>query len=319
MCHKKILGITMSDILFPAGTVMELSDLNIEVMCKYTKQWNLEHTQMKNGRFKGGLYAVYTPRIQLLDAHYSHGFMTRGEFPDDCVMIAYIRTKSEISQYNEKIEAEQVVILTKGDEIDYFANGENKVFTLAVKRELFYQAFSNYFGESFELHQHKKHFLIQPNSKKDFMTTFASWRSYLKNPYNDAQYKMIEAEILGSLFERLDINIDYQDSTPLQLHDIRAILDASLQENKGISEIANDIGLSQRHMLRIFKETFGISPKKYLQHKRLNAVRKELLLHNETQVHIQDIALKYNFLHMGHFSSEYKKLFTETPSETRKR
>jgi len=306
----------MSTILFPAGTIMELPDLDIEVMCEYTRQWSLEHTQMTSGIFKGGLYAVYTPRIQLLDSHYSHGFMTRGEFPDNCVMIAYIRTKSEISQYNEKIKADSAVILTKGDEIDYIANGENKVLTLAVERELFFQAFSHYFGEPFELHQHKKHFLIQSNFREDFMATFSSWRTYLKNPYSAAQYKVIEAEILGTLFERLDIHIDHQDKTFLKVQDIRAVLDASLQESKSISEIANDIGLSERHMLRIFKETFGISPKKYLQHIRLNAIKKELLLHNKEQVHIHDIALKHNFFHLGHFSAEYKKLFGELPSIT---
>lgn len=308
----------MSEILFPAGTVIELPNLGIEVMSEYTKKWNLEHTQMQRGLFSGSLSLVYTPRIQIYDAHYSHGFMTRGEFPDNCVLIAYVKTKFEISHYNEKVNADSIMIVTKGHEIDYFASGENRAYTLAVERELFYKAFNAYFGESFELHQREKHYSLNEGKGTHLVTSITLWMNQLKNQYLPDEYDKIESEILGSIFESLKLNVSHQDKINANIFDIRAMLDENLQESKTIADIAHQVGISERHMLRLFKESFGISPKNYLQNLRLNAVKKELLDLDKRHTKVTDTALQYNFLHMGHFSQEYKKFFGELPSSTLK-
>lgn len=306
----------MSDILFPAGTIMELSNLNIEVMSEYSKQWNLEHTQMQSGVFSGVLSVVYTPRIQIYDAHYTQGFMTRGEFPDNCVLIAYVRTKFDISHYNEKVNTDSVMILTKGNEIDYFASGENKVFTLAVERELFFGAFSRYFGEPFHLHQEKKHFLIEEGKIVQLIISITSWMNQLKSQYNPHQYEKIESEILGSIFDSLHLNIVHPNKTNCNIFDIRKMLEANIQEFITMSDIALQVDISERHMRRLFKETFGISPKSYLQNLRLNAIKKELIAQDKEHAKVTSIAFKYNFLNMGYFSQEYKKFFGELPSHT---
>ena len=59
-----------------------------------------------------------------------------------------------------------------------------------------------------------------------------------------------------------------------------------------------------------------MTPKKFLQQLRLNAIKKELLASTTKNTIISDIAFKYKFLHMSHFTSEYKKLFGQTPSST---
>ena len=69
-------------------------------------------------------------------------------------------------------------------------------------------------------------------------------------------------------------------------------------------------------MHQSFKTDYGITPKKYLQNLRLNAIHKELFLAYPKAVTIIDLAQKYNFFHMGHFSQEYKKIFGQTPSQT---
>jgi AraC family ethanolamine operon transcriptional activator len=306
----------LSTILFPAGSVIELSNLNIEVMTEYIQKWSLEHSQMQRGVFSGSLFVVYTPRIQIYDSYYSHGFMTRGEFPDNCVLLAYIKTKHEILQYNETIPTDRIAILTKGDEIDYFAKGENRVYTLAVEREFFFQAFSDYFGEPFELHQDKKQFLLEKSKIAQFIPSLTIWMNHLKSQYLPHEYEKIELMILGSIFESLQLSINHQDKINCNISDIRAILDDNLTEFTTIADIARKVGISERHMLRLFKESFGISPKKYLQSLRFNAVKKELIDQDKEHINVTNTALKYNFLHMGYFSQEYKKFFGELPSHT---
>ena len=53
----------------------------------------------------------------------------------------------------------------------------------------------------------------------------------------------------------------------------------------------------------------------YLKKYRLTAVRQEIL-EDRSQRNISVIAMAWGFNHLGRFSSEYRKLFDETPSMT---
>jgi hypothetical protein len=60
----------VSNIIFPANYLIDLSDLNIEMMQFYSRQWSMEHSIMEKGLFKGSISVVHTPRIQLASAFY---------------------------------------------------------------------------------------------------------------------------------------------------------------------------------------------------------------------------------------------------------
>ena len=236
-------------------------------------------------------------------------------------MIGYAHSDAIISQYKETMNQSKVTILTKGEEIDYFASEENSVFTIAIESKLFYSAFSNYFGQPFDLLKSKRHFQIHKRKMTQFHVSLISWMDQLQNQYTDNAYKRIETEVLGSIFDSLNISTAYNhEVSRFKSADIRKLLDESIYESQSISDTALQANLSERHMLRLFKETYNISPKAYLQKLRLNCVRKEFLNTSEIEnCSISDIALKYNFYHMGHFSAEYKKMFGELPSITAKR
>jgi hypothetical protein len=79
----------VSDILFPAGFTVDLPRLDMEKMQYYAKMWDVEHKQMSKGVFEGSLRGVHTPRIQMAISHYSHTIMTRGSFPEGCIVLYY--------------------------------------------------------------------------------------------------------------------------------------------------------------------------------------------------------------------------------------
>ena len=49
---------------------------------------------------------------------------------------------------------------------------------------------------------------------------------------------------------------------------------------------------------------------------KLNAIRRELQQSNGTSERISDIAMRWGFLHFGHFSEDYRRLFGERPRDT---
>jgi len=82
-----------------------------------------------------------------------------------------------------------------------------------------------------------------------------------------------------------------------------------------VQELCNVSGVSWRTLDYAFKETMGISPKKYLEAFRLNNVHKELLLPSDKSK-ISDIANRWGYWHMGRFANNYRNFFGELPSET---
>ncbi|VVN83273.1 hypothetical protein PS723_01262 [Pseudomonas fluorescens] len=77
-------------------------------------------------------------------------------------------------------------------------------------------------------------------------------------------------------------------------------------------------GVSRFKLFEGFRKYFGLSPMAYLKKYRLGAVRQEILEDNSAR-NISVIAMGWGFIHLGRFSSEYRKLFNETPSMTLQR
>lgn len=306
--------------LFPTGLTLDLPKMDLEVLVHHLQQWDLLAEQMQKGEFSATLYAVHTPHIQLHDTIYSHGFLTRGEFPKGCMILAYIKTKAKIAFQNRVIEINELVITTSGDEVDYLSSGENEVFTIIVEKNLFLQAFFDYFGEPFDLHQAQSRFFIKPHMPQLFVAGITAWITFLKNNHHlllsADKYDMVESEILKDIFECLMIENVLKDRSGFKIEKARDFLHASLDESLDSMTLANELGISQRHMERLFKSNYGITPKRYLLNLRMNAARKELLLSPPKDSTISTIALKYNFFDLNHFSKAYKIMFNELPSQT---
>jgi len=85
---------------------------------------------------------------------------------------------------------------------------------------------------------------------------------------------------------------------------------------KRISELCNIVKVDERTLRNIFYEQFSVSPKKFINCYRLNAVRKALNRFHFSDFNISDVANSYGFWHMGQFARDYHRLFGDLPSET---
>ena len=77
-------------------------------------------------------------------------------------------------------------------------------------------------------------------------------------------------------------------------------------------------GVSWRTLNYVFRDIFGVTPKEYLQATRLDGVRKGLRQAGPDTT-IGDIANRWGFWHMGQFAADYKRQFSELPSDTLRR
>ena len=90
---------------------------------------------------------------------------------------------------------------------------------------------------------------------------------------------------------------------------------AWLRSNPSISQLAAHLGVSDRHVRRIFEAHFGISPLQYLQTRRL-LTAKQLL--TDTDIPISHIAIASGFGSVRRFSDAFVTHYRLNPSQLRK-
>ena len=83
-----------------------------------------------------------------------------------------------------------------------------------------------------------------------------------------------------------------------------------------VNDIADEIGITSRHLSRIFKEATGESPRQYFRKLRVNAARQMILYTNEK---IGEIALSVGFSSASILRSHYIDLFSLSPEEERQK
>ena len=94
----------------------------------------------------------------------------------------------------------------------------------------------------------------------------------------------------------------------------RALMDRSYAEPLDVPSLARVAFVSPAHFSRTFKETFGETPHRYLQRRR---VERAMYLLRETPATVTEICVLVGFTSLGTFSTTFRRIVGATPSEYR--
>ncbi len=83
-----------------------------------------------------------------------------------------------------------------------------------------------------------------------------------------------------------------------------------------LAEICKAAGMKPRTVQKYFREIYGMGPTEYFRVRRLNGARTDLL---NGAASVSEVALRWEFTHLGRFAGRYKTHFGESPKETRNR
>lgn len=97
----------------------------------------------------------------------------------------------------------------------------------------------------------------------------------------------------------------------------RELMHGSGDRSLSLLEVCKAVGASPRKLGYCFQEVVGTSPMHYWRAMRLNRVRRDLK--RGTDASVYDIAVQHGFWHFSQFSLDYKRHFSELPSETLRR
>jgi AraC-like DNA-binding protein len=97
----------------------------------------------------------------------------------------------------------------------------------------------------------------------------------------------------------------------------REYIEAHLGEAIRIESLCRYANIPLRSLERTFAREMGVTPQQYVKARRLNAIRKCLLVEDcEQWPSVTEVALRHGITHLGRFAGEYHRYFGETPRET---
>jgi AraC family transcriptional regulator len=94
------------------------------------------------------------------------------------------------------------------------------------------------------------------------------------------------------------------------------LIEDQLGSDLSLTRLATEAGLSPYHFARVFKETFGMTPHRYVQQRRLQAAARAVC--SEPRRSIADIALELGFSSQAHMTQLMRQRFGVTPGSMRR-
>jgi len=137
--------------------------------------------------------------------------------------------------------------------------------------------------------------------------------SHLQLPYRDI--------LIGKLLQQFENNAAADERQ--HLHDrsftqLLSYIEANIRQDISVEELAQIGNVSVRTVYNLFARYFNVTPKLFIKQTKLKSLREELTGSRAVR-NVTEVALDYGFTHLGRFSSDYRKMFGELPSETLRR
>jgi AraC family transcriptional regulator len=133
--------------------------------------------------------------------------------------------------------------------------------------------------------------------------------------YADAMATAMSAHLVQFYATRHHTLREYQDGLPpSRLKRAIEYINAHLGEDLSLSIITAKMGMSQYYFCRLFKQSMGIAPHKYITQQRVE--RAKLLLKNP-EFRIIDITLECGFANPSHFAKCFRKHTGISPQQFR--
>ena len=265
----------------------------------------------------------HTVNMQFCKTSYNTATIIRGSSPRSTIVIAYIQSDDLVSYCNQRYEKNRIILLDYKDEFELIVSGRCTVFSIAIVEEFFFKKFFDYFGKSYCEISTCHHIYIGENYRGEFANFLNQTLDVIvdRDTIQSINFSHIENSIIEKILSYMtideDISFNYRHCNILQR--AKDMIFDRLDDDFKISDTAKYLGISQKTLENLFKKDVGMTPKQYQQAIKLNRIREELFSSNQNETKVSDIALKYGYLHLGHFAAEYKRLFGESPSQTLKR
>jgi AraC family transcriptional regulator len=102
---------------------------------------------------------------------------------------------------------------------------------------------------------------------------------------------------------------------PARLRRINELVDAKMEEDLSLGEMAQSLELSPAHFARMFRRSTGETPHEFVMRQRVERAKKML---RESQTRVLDVAIACGFKTQQHFARVFRQMCQISPTEYRR-
>ncbi|MFI3238142.1 MAG: AraC family transcriptional regulator [Lachnospiraceae bacterium] len=130
-------------------------------------------------------------------------------------------------------------------------------------------------------------------------------------------YDILAIFFENGAYEKYDLEDIRKKAKVRAIQDSIVYMEEHLVENIAVEDLAEISKLSKFHYIRRFKDLTSYTPIQYLMNLRIEYAK--VMLCEEQEMNIMEVALAAGFNHMGYFVKIFKEYVLMTPSEYRKK
>lgn len=293
-----------------AFQVQAFNTVDVAEQIRATPGWVQQYQQMSPGHFAG--------QVRYLD-------LQGVEIYEECM-------NTRVEQNFSAPQGALAFCFDRSDNALYLLNGESRNIWITPEN---YQEVAVVFGPEFVQRQGlgmerlNGLFMSPLNGQQNAL--FGRWLSstltQLSQTFDPPSREALTQQLLEDCLYLLDSACVGLERGALQRRsEERAIMQRvgewaadAAEDSVNLLQLADVAGVSLRQLQSAFKAFTGLAPAHWLRLRRLNGARRELLRRNAEDTTVAEVAMHWSFWHLGRFSSSYRALFKELPSETLKR
>jgi AraC-like DNA-binding protein len=109
---------------------------------------------------------------------------------------------------------------------------------------------------------------------------------------------------------------DRTDHQPVLLRRAIEFMDANVDSDLALADIAEAVHVSPRAVQYMFRRYLETTPLQYFRRLRLHQAHQDLLIANRRETTVTDIAARWGFAHTGRFAVLYRQTYGRSPHAT---
>src|SRR5579862_2538557 len=166
-----------------------------------------------------------------------------------------------------------------------------------------------------ELHPHRKFAdsrlgALATAVHAEMVAGFPSGRLFL----DSIEQAMAVALVSGQAVRYRPVRVSRGGLGPARLRRIRELVHARLEDELGLDELAQSVGLSTAHFARMFRKSTGETPHQFVLRNRLERAKAMLRVPN---TRVLAVAVACGFKTQQHFAQVFRNIYGVSPTEYR--
>ncbi|WP_041748319.1 helix-turn-helix domain-containing protein [Bradyrhizobium cosmicum] len=312
-----------------APNLLQASSTDVDEHCAGLGRWRLSYDQISAGAFRGSFTQLSLPRLEVFREITSQQVRQHGQLGADSFAIGLPwhgdgelscnGTSARGARVLASIDAEIDMCTPKAFELRGVVAGTVLIAELAARLDI-------------ELPSAVWHQLRVIETKEAPVARLRALLTAIQETITTAPERFDDPVARQALEDALLVEImdmlptarasDPGRSSAARRRTVdraRELMHGSGDRSLSILEVCKAVGASPRKLGYCFQEVVGTSPMHYWRAMRLNRVRRDLKRAGDTDVSVYDVAVQHGFWHFSQFSLDYKRHFSELPSETLRR